>query len=99
IIAQAAKVLGDAKIAEAGPLLIPLLTDKNPRVRFFSAQALGRLKEKQAVAPLLDMVKANKDEDVYLRHAAVLALSRIGEVEPIAALVNNPDKSLRIAAV
>jgi quinoprotein glucose dehydrogenase len=99
IIAQAAKVLGDAKIAEAGPLLIPLLTDKNPRVKFFGAQALGRIKEKQAVAPLLDMVKANKDEDVYLRHAAVLALSRIGEVEPIAALTNNPDKSLRIAAV
>ena len=99
IIAQAAKVLGDAKIAEAGPLLIPLLTDKNPRVKFFGAQALGRIKEKQAVTALLDMIKANKDEDLYLRHAAVLALSRIGEVEPIVALVNNPDKSLRIAAV
>jgi quinoprotein glucose dehydrogenase len=99
IIAQAAKVLGDAKIAEAGPLLIPLLTDKNPRVKFFGAQALGRIKEKQAVNALLDMIKANKDEDLYLRHAAVLALSRIGEVEPIVALANNPDKSLRTAAV
>lgn len=99
IVAQAAKVLGDAKIAEAGPLLIPLLADKNPRVKFFGAQALGRIKEKQAVTPLLDMIKANKDEDVYLRHAAVLALSRIGEVEPIVALANNPDKSLRIASV
>ena len=99
IIAQAAKVLGDAKVAEAGPLLIPLLTDKNPRVKFFGAQALGRIKEKQAVTALLDMIKLNKDEDLYLRHAAVLALSRIGEVEPIVALVNNPDKSLRIAAV
>ncbi|MBE9465176.1 HEAT repeat domain-containing protein [Dyadobacter subterraneus] len=99
IISQAAKVLGDAKIAEAGPLLIPLLTDKNPRVKFFGAQALGRIKEKQAVTALLDMIKANKDEDLYLRHSAVLALSRIGEVEPIVALVNNPDKSLRIAAV
>ncbi|MEO6684809.1 MAG: HEAT repeat domain-containing protein, partial [Dyadobacter sp.] len=99
IIAQAAKVLGDAKIAEAGPLLIPLLTDKNPRVKFFGAQALGRIKEKQAVMALLDMIKTNKDEDLYLRHAAVLALSRIGEVEPIVALANNPDKSLRTAAV
>ncbi|GLU55730.1 HEAT repeat domain-containing protein [Dyadobacter frigoris] len=99
IVAQAAKVLGDAKIAEAGPLLIPLLTDKNPRVKFFGAHALGRIKEKQAVTALLDMIKTNKDEDLYLRHAAVLALSRIGEVEPIVALANNPDKSLRIAAV
>ena len=99
IIAQAAKVLGDAKIAEAGPLLIPLLTNKNPRVKFFGAQALGRIQEKQAVTALLDMIKANNDEDLYLRHAAVLALSRIGEVELIVALANNPDKSLRTAAV
>ncbi len=99
IIAQSAKVLGDAKIAEAGPLLIPLLTNKNPRVKFFGAQALGRIQEKQSVTALLDMIKANNDEDLYLRHAAVLALSRIGDVEPMVALSNNPNKSLRIAAV
>ncbi|WP_439582712.1 HEAT repeat domain-containing protein [Dyadobacter bucti] len=99
ITVQAAKVLGDAHIAEAGPLLIPMLSSKNPRAQFFSAQALGRIKHKEAVAPLLEMIKANNDEDVYLRHAAVLALSRIGEAEPIVALANNPNKSLRIAAV
>ncbi|QRR03419.1 DUF7133 domain-containing protein [Dyadobacter sandarakinus] len=99
IITQAVKVLGDARIAEAGPLLIPLLSSKNPRVQFYSAQALGRISYKDAVNPLLDMVKANHDEDVYLRHAAVLALSRIGEVEPIAALASNSDKSLRLAGV
>jgi quinoprotein glucose dehydrogenase len=99
ITAQAAKVLGDAKIAEAGPLLIPMLSSKNPRVQFFGAQALGRIHDKSAVQPLLEMIKTNNDKDVYLRHAAVFALSRIGEVEPIAALVNSPEKSLRIAAV
>jgi quinoprotein glucose dehydrogenase len=99
ITAQAAKVLGDAKIAEAGPLLIPMLSSKNPRVQFFGAQALGRIRDKSAIPALLNMVKANNDQDVYLRHAAVLALSRIGEVEPVAALVNSPEKSLRIAAV
>jgi quinoprotein glucose dehydrogenase len=99
IAVQAAKVLGDAHIAEAGPLLIPMLSSKNPRAQFFGAQALGRIKYKEAIAPLLEMIKANNDEDVYLRHAAVLALSRIGEVEPIAALANNANKSLRIAAV
>lgn len=99
ITAQAAKVLGDEKIAEAGPMLIPMLSSKNPRVQFFGAQALGRIKHKEAVAPLLEMIKTNNDTDVYLRHAAVLALSRIGEVEPIVALANNPNKSLKIAAV
>jgi quinoprotein glucose dehydrogenase len=99
ITAQAAKVLGDAKIAEAGPLLIPMLSSKNPRVQFFGAQALGRIRDKSAIPSLLTMIKTNNDKDVYLRHAAVLALSRIGEVEPIASLVNSPEKSLRTAAV
>ncbi|MCE7065401.1 HEAT repeat domain-containing protein [Dyadobacter sp. CY326] len=99
IAVQAAKVLGDAKIAEAGPMLIPMLSSKNPRMQFFGAQALGRIADKQAVTPLLAMIKTNNDEDVYLRHAAVLALSRIGEVEPIVALSSSPEKSLRIAAV
>ncbi len=76
-----------------------MLSSKNPRVQFFGAQALGRIKEKSAVAPLLEMIKTNNDADVYLRHAAVLALSRIGEAEPIIALANNSNKSLRTAAV
>ncbi|KAA9347076.1 DUF7133 domain-containing protein [Larkinella humicola] len=99
IVAQTAKVLGDAAASEAGPLLIPLLTSQNPRVKFFGAQALGRIKYQPAIEPLLDLIKANNDEDVYLRHAAVLALSRIGQVEPLVALANNPNKSLRLAAV
>ncbi|GAB3318584.1 c-type cytochrome [Larkinella ripae] len=99
IVAQAAKMLGDAAASEAGPLLVPLLTSENPRVKFFGAQALGRIKYQPAVEPLLNLIKANNDEDVYLRHAAVLALSRIGQAEPMVALANNPDKSLRLAAV
>jgi quinoprotein glucose dehydrogenase len=99
IAVQAAKVLGDARIAESGPMLVPMLSSKNPRMQFFGAQALGRVGYKEAVTPLLNMIKANKDEDVYLRHAAVLALSRIATAEPMLALANSPEKSLRIAAV
>ena len=99
IVAQAAKVLGDVKYAKVGKSLIPLLHNENARVRFFAAQALGRIKHEEAIQPLLDLIILNNDEDVYLRHAAVLALSRIGKVEPIALLENNPNRSLRIAAV
>ena len=99
IIAQAAKVLGDVKYAKAGTNLMPLLTHENARVRFFAAQALGRIKHEAAIQPLIDMLASNNDEDVYLRHAGVLALSRIGNPEPIAALSNNPNKSLRLAGV
>ncbi|WP_439556850.1 PVC-type heme-binding CxxCH protein, partial [Dyadobacter sp.] len=99
ITVQAAKVLGDARIAEAGPMLVPMLSSKNPRVQFHAAQAIGRIKYKDGVAPLISMIKANNDEDLYLRHAAVLALSRIGEAQPVLALAGNPEKSVRTAAV
>lgn len=99
IVAQAAKVIGDATMADAGFQLVPLLASASPRVKFYSAQALGRIRHNAAVEPLLTMLKANHDEDVYLRHAAVMALSRIGNEAPMVALANNPDKSLRLAAV
>src|SRR5690606_28853935 len=70
-----------------------------PRVKFFAAQALGRLAYAPAIEPLLRMIDDNRDRDVYIRHAGVLALSRIGFVQPIAELVDHPSRSLRIAAV
>lgn len=99
IVAQAVKIIGDKKYAEAGQQVIPLLTNSNPRVKFFAAQALGRIESKEAIAPLIAMIDANNDEDLYIRHAGVLALTRIGQVDPIAALVNNPERDVRIAAV
>jgi putative membrane-bound dehydrogenase-like protein len=99
IIAQAAKVLGDVKYKEAGEKLITLLEHQNERVRFFAAQALGRIEHKNAVQPLINFLATNNDEDVYLRHAGVLALSRIGEIDPIVALSESPERSLRIASV
>jgi len=99
IIAQALKVLGDVKYKAASDQYIPLLKHENDRVKFFAAQALGRTKNEVAVQPLLNMIAENADVDVYLRHAGVLALSRIGEVESMLDLINSDDRSLRIAAV
>lgn len=99
IIAQAAKIIGDVKLENTGSELVPLLKSKNPRIQFYAAEALGRIAYQDAVSPLIQMLEANNDEDVYLRHSAVLALSRIGKVEPIVALANNPSKALRKAAV
>ena len=42
--AQAAKVLGDARFADAAPQLVAALEDAAPRVRFFAALALGKLR-------------------------------------------------------
>lgn len=99
IQAQAIKTLGDNKYKEAAKSIIPSLASASARVQFFAAQALGRMEAEDAVQPLLKLVEANRDQDVYIRHAAVLALSRIGKVEPIVALATSSNRSLRIAAV
>ena len=99
IIAQTLKVLGDIKYNDAANKYVALLNHENARVKFYAAQALGRIAYKEAVVPLLKMIAKNEGEDLYLRHAGVLALSRIGETEEIVSLVDNDDKHLRLAAV
>ena len=99
IQAQAIKTLGDNKYKNAAKAIIPSLASSSARVQFFAAQALGRMEEAEAVKPLLKLVEMNRDQDVYIRHAAVLALSRIGQVEPIVALATSSNRSLRIAAL
>jgi quinoprotein glucose dehydrogenase len=99
IVVQAIKMLGDADIKSVGNTLMPMLTHPNYRMRFYAAEALGQFKHKAAVQPLINMLRINNDEDVYLRHAAVLALSRIGDIAPIVALADSPNKALRTAAV
>ncbi|MEM7658477.1 MAG: PVC-type heme-binding CxxCH protein [Bacteroidota bacterium] len=99
IRAQVAKTIGDVRVSGADPALIKLLADESARVQFFAAEALGRLKTPDAVQPLLLMLEANEDEDVYLRHAGALALSRIGQADLLLALSESPSRALRIAAV
>ncbi|MGV3504714.1 MAG: DUF7133 domain-containing protein [Adhaeribacter sp.] len=99
IRAQAAKWLGDLRYEPAGKSLVRVLKDANPRARFFAAEALGRLAYAPATQPLIDMLAANNDQDVYLRHAGSLALARMGQAAPLAALASHSSRALRLAAV
>lgn len=99
IRAQAARWLGDVRYKKAGDALIPLLKDENSRVRFFAAEALGRIAYGAAVKPLIALLEANNDEDAYIRHAASLALSRIGNADAIVALSDHPSPAVRMGAV
>jgi quinoprotein glucose dehydrogenase len=78
---QAAKAIGDTNGKASD--IVPLLTDPDPRVRFFAAEAYGKLakpsRDAAAYNPLFAMLKANDDADAYLRHAAVNALGRMTE--------------------
>ncbi|WP_114750459.1 HEAT repeat domain-containing protein [Pleomorphovibrio marinus] len=99
IRAQAAKWIGDVKYADGSDALLPLLKDENSRVKFFAAEALGRVAYSPAIPYLVEMLEENNGEDLYLRHAGSLALARIGEETPLAALVNHRSKAVRVAAV
>ncbi len=99
IQAQAAKMIGDVKYADAEKHLIGLLQHPSLRVQFFAAEALGRTHAIHAVQPLIDMLIGNDDKDAWLRHAGALALARIGDAQSLVDLRNHPSRAARIAAV
>jgi quinoprotein glucose dehydrogenase len=78
IRAQAVKVLGEDR-ASVQEQIVPLLKDSSTRVQFFAATALSKVGGEQAIKPVIDMLRENADKDLYLRHAGVLALTRIGQ--------------------
>ncbi len=97
--AQAAKAIGDAKFPGSEAKLVALLGDPAPRVKHFAATALGKLRHRPAVGPLFDVLKANKDADPFLRHAAVAALVRIGDAEAVHAKATDESAAVRLGVV
>jgi quinoprotein glucose dehydrogenase len=86
--AQAAKVLGDTQLGDVDNL-VRLLTDSSPRVRFQVAMALSKFGRVETIEPVIEMLRANGngDQDLYLRHAGVMALAgilRAAKVDPAA---------------
>ncbi len=77
--AQAAKVAGLVKEPKSFEGLVGLLDDSSARVRFFAAMALGKLGRSDAAGPLVKLLRANADNDPYLRHALVMGLVGSGK--------------------
>jgi len=98
--AQAARVLGDTPDHSPATLerLAALLEDDSHRVRFFAAIALGKAGGAAAAPLLRDAVAAADDRDPWLRHAYVLALSRIDDRATNTALAVDGRPSVRKAA-
>ncbi|MFO0806781.1 MAG: PVC-type heme-binding CxxCH protein [Gemmataceae bacterium] len=97
--AQAAKVLGDIKDADSAGMLVDMLTDANPRVKFFAAQSLGKLGHKPAVGPLFKVLALNQDADPWLRHACVAALAKIGDADAVNKHAADTNASVRLGVV
>jgi quinoprotein glucose dehydrogenase len=95
--AQTAKVLGEAGSDAAAEKVAPLLRDDELRVRFFAVQAYGRIGHPLA-SPVLGLLRENADRDPYLRHAAVMALSRLPSTE-LAGLAGDPSGAVRMGVL
>ncbi|HEX8296808.1 MAG TPA: HEAT repeat domain-containing protein [Chthoniobacteraceae bacterium] len=97
--AQTIRVLGENGATGSTVLLFKALTDQSPRVRYFAAQALAKLRQPGTAAPIFAMLRENDDKDEYLRHAGVMALAHVGNVPALTAAALGSSRSGRLAAL
>lgn len=99
IIAQAIKMLGDLRYRPAAKELLPFLQHPSLRVQMLTTEALGRIADEEAFEPIIAQIRKNNDQDLWLRHAGMVALSRLDKSEALIALHQDPSLAVRTAAV
>ena len=85
-----AKAIANQKNTDVVSSLLYCLNNKkeNYRIRLACADALGRIGDRYAVAPLIDVVKDEDEKSVYVRESAALALGLLGDERAIDPLVS-----------
>ncbi len=99
IRAQAVQVLGENRVAEAFDGLIKTLRGSVERVGLFSALALARLGNKEAVPQLLLVARSNAGDDRLLRYAYVMALAAANDFPALQEAAGHTDPQLRMIAL
>ena len=98
--AQAAKGLGGGfRPAEVSEILESMLTDPSLRVRFHAAMSLGKLGLSSSVPAVLAMLRENNDQDLYLRHAGVMALAGMKDRATIVPAMKDDSAAVRMASL
>jgi quinoprotein glucose dehydrogenase len=100
--AQVLKIAGEAGSsadAALAPALIDFLEDPSARVQYFAALSLGKLGHAPAIPALAELLRRNADADVFLRHAAVIALHAMGDAGAVLALADDESASVRMGAL
>lgn len=87
---MSAKAIGNLKSTNAVSALLYCLNNKNEnyRIRLACADSLGRIGDKFAVAPLIEVVKDEDEKSVYLKESATKALGLLGDIRAIDPLVS-----------
>ena len=87
-----AKAISNYKDHSTLEYLLYCLNNKNEnyKIRLACADALGRIGDRYAVAPLIDVVKDEEEKSVYVKESAAFALGLIGDnsaIDPLVAIM------------
>jgi len=96
---NSARALADGKVAKAFDGFIKLLTDSSPRAKYFGAMGLAKLGRKEALQPLLEMIKANSPLDPMLRHAGLMAILGLNDQKIIESLTTDASPAVRMISL
>lgn len=85
-----AKAISNHKDTSVVGALLYCLNNKGEhyKVRLACADALGKIGDRYAVAPLIDLVQDEEEKSVYLKESAASALGAIGDMRAIDPLVS-----------
>lgn len=97
--AQAAKVLSDSRTEAAGDALALALDDESARVKSFAAIGVGKCNVVTALPKLIELIAANNNQDVYLRHACIQGMWYLNQREKILREAKNPSAAVRLAVL
>lgn len=88
--AMCAKAISNYKDPSTVVTLLDCLNNKNEhyKVRLACADALGRIGDRYAVKPLIDLVEDEDEKSVYLKESATFALGILGDTSAIDPLVS-----------
>lgn len=96
--AQAAKRVGELKDKTAIPILLNLLEDSIPLVRFEAGVALGKIGDPGAIEPLFNAVKREPYEEIAIAFTKVFGNFGLKAVDPLINLTSSPRSLVRKTA-
>lgn len=87
---MAATILGNIKDNNSVISLLYILNskDENYKLRLSCAEALGKIGNKYAVAPLIEVVSDEAEKSIYVRESAAKALGLLGDIRAIDPLIS-----------
>ena len=76
-----------------------MLHDKNARVQFHAAMALGKMGNPDAAPHLISLLDRNNNKDAYIRHAAIMGLTGCALPEQLTNQYQHKSPAVRAAIV